>query len=251
MTAEPDLAALMVVDAKQKTRALRGLAHEYTDNDDPWLAIHAHLAADLAAVRLVWTTATPEQWTGFTAAAADHLAQLEFPAPPGEALALARGVLAAYLPPDVVQDWIASLDPAAELTLQGYPHGAKILADVRLSGDTIEAFRDRKANECAVTAARVNKVMVDEEMWNAVELMYAADMAAYESWLAERAMLAGDDLLITLELRWMLTVGALSALKHMPEDFSKAVGVVRSRLAWAVGPSLATDLASRFAPLPK
>lgn len=239
------------IDATQKSRALRGLAHEYTDHEDPWLALHAHLAADLMAARLAWPQATDELWSEFTAAAAAHLAQTEFPSVPAEALALARGVLAAYLPAEVVQAWIASLDPAAELAGALTPVGARMLAQARLSGLTLQEYRIKKATESVAIASRVTLAMIEEEMWTAVETMYDADMAAFEAWLAERAELADDDELVSIELRWMLTVGALSALKQMPEDFYKAVGVVRSRLAWTAGPALAADLASRMPALPR
>lgn len=115
-------------------------------------------------------------------------------------------------------------------------------AAVRLEGMSPESFvlARRRAAEQAMADAQALRVRGDAS--GALQIAYDADFLAFEAYLVESAVAAGDSVLQTVTVRWELASAAIAALPGLPEAF--VAGVEHIRIALCSG--LADADASRL-----
>lgn len=241
-------------DALHKERSYRGLARHYgTEVTDAWLSLHAQIAADLAAMAVLVDDENTARWIEAEVAASitpsAENAGLPLTGEAGDAayaLSVVRDLIQQRLPEHLQGDWRNRLAPADWLASlpAATPDRARDMVRDRLSGMTPEDFTAGRFSEADQYMQQANAALAaGGQDWDAVEALYASDLAAFEGWLIARSVAAGDTDFIQAEMRWALAVGALSALESLPPGFDDAASVVRSRLAWAVGPRDGLDLA--------
>jgi hypothetical protein len=244
-------ADMMQRDAAQKELAYRGLGRQYVDQGNAWLALHAFAHADLySALRLLgennvdttdFLSKASDAFDGIADRFADDM-------DPFMALITFRTRVLLCIPEDLRPQWHRSIGSARLFgdleTLS--PAETNIMVSDHLGGRSVHDFIDWAYTEgyrLAAAAAR-KRAMGDE--WGAVVDTYAADLSSFEAWLFERALLVGDSTFAQAEMRWALAVSALETITALPEDAGDAAYVVRTRLAWALGPQEAAAFADRL-----
>ena len=146
--------------------------------------------------------------------------------------------------------WRESLPPIDYLRDKKLnPEYTKIRKNTRLRGLDPYSFVESKFREADLNARETLIALQNNDRSEALRTAYASDMAIFEAWLVSRSIVSGDDNLILTELKWALAMTALSAPRNLADEFSKTIANIRSRLAWAVGPVDAKDLARHFAKL--
>lgn len=210
--ASGDLRKAVLTQWAADLRVLQSLLWENGLGQAPDPAAGLHAVAD----------ALQGSWTQY----ADHLAGA------GSARDLvdrARAALAAVFDPSVhalLASRLTPLDhldhvpvaarPAPEQTYRDWRSAEELLRDLRVAGQD---------------AVRVARTLVDEDAREADDQRWQATLAMFEAHLVRSALLAGDDDLITAELRWELA-GARLAADGAPADSS----ALRSALASVLGP---------------
>lgn len=236
----------LLADAQQKNAALSGLAHSYARQDESWLALHAQCAADLAAMRATLYAGGAQDTEEVDTRISQSLVfTIVDAAEPKEAAQKSRDVIASHLKEDQRIYWQNALHPIDYLarvpaaSLQGI---RAINAERFPNGDVDEFLRTRRAEQ---HDRRVEAVAAWDEgnVWGAIDGTYAADLAGFEAWLVQRSRTIKDTEYVQTELLWTLACAALERIPAMPEDYDAAVGLVRSRLAWSVGPLEVQSLA--------
>lgn len=235
----------LIKDAHHKNAAFSGMARNYAQEHETWLALHAQFAADLSAARgtLLVAGLDPHGLSDAVRASLG-LSQVD-PAQPHLSALQARDAISRVLPSDVATRWRSELShldhfegqPAAD------PTGISNITLERLNGQEIHAFLVGKRQEQEECRHQAVEAWDAGDVWGAIEGTYGADLACFEAWLVRRSMLIGDDALLQAELLWTLACAALEKIPAIPEDYDAAVATVRSRLSWAVGPQEAPSLA--------
>lgn len=241
-------------DAAQKAAAYAGLARNYLNNGETWMAVHAQTAADLFAAKAVWgfdpsliveedgespfsfhLASAPK---GAFAATADAASVVEY----------IRSGIEAVLPEEHHTGWrsiLGSLDGFV-----GKPLGSDLLAtafvSARLGDLTAEAFIVARLEEAAECYARAVEAELSDDPHSAIKARHSGDLATFEAWLVQRSMEVNDTALIQTTLRWDLAMSAIEHLGDLPEDPRAAARVIRSRMAWALGPEDAQQFATMF-----
>lgn len=237
--------AAMLADANHKSAAYAGLAQSYAREYETWLALHSQFAADLSAARaaLLEGGLSP-QGLEETVAQSLALSQID-PSQPHLSALQARDAVARVLPDENKPMWrsrLASLDYLSSLP-PANPQGLLNITAERLNGADIESYLVGKRQEQEASREAAIESWDAGDSWGAIEGTYAADLACFEGWLVQRSRTIGDDNLVQAELIWTLACAALEQINDMPEDYDAAVAMVRSRLAWAVGPDESAALA--------
>lgn len=221
------------------------------------MTVHAQAASDLlTAETLMNATAR----TAFETVVTAGLATGYYPTlHTSETINAVREIIqAAFTHPNVnlaedrVAMWVDRVTPLGYL----HDHDGPVLPAqgdairLRRLGDDIDALAcaARRRTEQVEASRQANEALAAGDEWAAFEHMYAADLAAFEAWLLTRSALANDMYLADTELLWTLGVAAIEQISEFPTRFVPAVTMVRSRLAWTVGPC-ATSLVSAFTPL--
>ena len=236
----------LLKDAQHKSQAFSGLAHMYAKDYETWLALHAQFAADLSAAQAALLESNLDP-TGLNDAVAQSLdySQID-PVQPHLSALQARDAISRVMPDDVRNHWRERLTSLDYLDNQppATPRGILDISAERLNGSDIDSYLVSKRQE--QDAFRHDAITAWDEgnAWGAIEGTYGADLAGFEAWLVQRSRLIGDDNLVQTELLWTLACAALEQITDMPEDYDSAVAMVRSRLAWAVGPLESASLAS-------
>lgn len=225
-------------DADHKAAAYAGLAKTYASDYETWLALHAQFAADVAAARAALAVAglSPE---GLEDAIAQslNLSQID-PSQPHLSALQSRDAIARVIPEAQKSEWrarLSNLDYLSSLP-PANPQGLNTITDERLMGADIDAFLLTKRKEQAEFRDQAILAWDGGDGWGAIEGTYAADLAGFEAWLVQRSRAIGDISLVQAELLWTLACAALEQITDMPDDYDAAIAVIRSRLAWAVGP---------------
>lgn len=235
------------LDAVHKHQAYTGLAHHYAKTDNVWLALHAQTIADLAAVELVLLDVGAPSETVMAAiqgSLADQGDQIDQASEASAALNLIRDCIAANLPDDLVAPW---LDRISE---SDYLAGSKVAAEqteqlvlARFGGEEASAFIANRYAEASRESARIAELHDANESWEAVLAGYTSDLAVFEAWIFERSLRINDLTFAQAEMRWALAVAALEAVTELPDDVENSRFLVRSRLAWTLGPQDAAAFA--------
>jgi hypothetical protein len=103
-------------------------------------------------------------------------------------------------------------------------------ASIRLQGLGVAGFVTTRREEAQAAMAEAQALRVRGATAAAVQAAYDADMLAFEAYLVESAVAAGDALLLTVTIRWELAVVALAGMAGLPEGFLAAVAAIRDVL---------------------
>lgn len=105
----------------------------------------------------------------------------------------------------------------------------------RLLGLSPQEFVHHRRREAAAAMLEAQTHRVRGETSEAIQAAYQGDFAGLDAYLVDSAVAVGDDSLLTVTIRWDLAVEAVSELPGLPEDFSKAIAVIRGTVAAAIG----------------
>lgn len=105
----------------------------------------------------------------------------------------------------------------------------------RLRGVSATAFVAQRRSEASAAMLQAQAHRVRGNTAEAIQTAYAGDFSALEAYLVESAVEVGDAELLSVIIRWDLAVHAVSEVPGLPEDFSQAVGVVRSAIVAGIG----------------
>lgn len=239
----------LVTHAQQKQQAYNGLARIYSHADDTWIAVHAQIAGDLAGADAllyshgmnVETVQNFHRDVSFVLSGA--LFKSYFPM---NVIEESRRAIARCLPAEVNRaSWeeglqilhFMDLNPVAEHTQM------EAVRERRLGDKSPEEYVVERRMEQASKIDEANHAWTDKNAWAAAEAAYSADLAGFEAWLVQRSIALGDTDLVQCELLWGLGCAALEQLESLPSDPLAAIYIIRSRLAWAAGPSEVVGLA--------
>lgn len=231
-------------DAEHKERAYQGLARHYLSSGESWLALHAQLIADLAAANAVSgynvsQNRTPDGAnTLATLLGSASTTSLGESVNPKNAVDRARKEIEKVVDTRVLRAWENRLsDPSAyEFASDATPTAARVLRETRLGGQSPEEFVTSRRTAAEANYQYAVQCYDAGDEWGAIEAIYGADLFNFEAWLVQRSINAGDDLLVQVELKWTLAMKAIDQMGAMPTVLNDAVRLVRSRLAWALGP---------------
>jgi len=84
---------------------------------------------------------------------------------------------------------------------------------------------------------------------DALEQAQLADLASFEAYLIEAAIAAGDNSLVTVDLRWDLATSTIRNIVEKPADLREAVNQFREILTRTVGPAEDGALRATFEPV--
>lgn len=155
----------------------------------------------------------------------------------GRALAQARARIATSFDEDTAREmarrWpdISYLEVVPAVSIEDL---ATAVAN-RLRGMTPTAFVAQRRSEAAAAMLKAQAHRVRGETAEAIQAAYAGDFSALEAYLVESAVEVGDVELLSVITRWDLAVHAVSEVPGLPEDFSQAVGVVRTAMVAGIG----------------
>ena len=248
----------LVADAQHKEMAYRGLAKFYALSEETWLALHSQIKADLAAATLVLKEDPTLVGHDNHSALAQRLRD-EAPLLSGregdavEYLISFRNLFEHLIPEDTRNSWrsrLANIDFMESLPAASVDR-VKEMKAARLRGLEAETLVENLYSEADARMEQASGLLSSDNVWDAIVAAYESDLAAFEGWLISRSLLVGDENLVQVEMRWTLAVQALADLPTLPNDFTEATALVRSRLAWVVGPTDARDLSKNLALLPQ
>lgn len=223
---------LHVVDAQMKAACYAGMSRHYATYGHGWLAVHAQVAADLAAAQAaVLTSATSTPWVG--AAVASTLAQTALEGLTARDVAReARAAIAQHLSDEAYDSWSTLTS-----SLEHLDAGLDISPET-FTGEIQSRFEGLSPEDYIALrrAEGLSEVPPGGDLAQLISDQYDADMAAYEAWLLRRSLERGDTHLTQYELLWSLGTAAVSDLGTLPSDPVLSRRRVLSRLFWAIGP---------------
>jgi hypothetical protein len=123
------------------------------------------------------------------------------------------------------------------------------LAEARFAGLSPAEFAEARFFASLEHRAQAATQRAAGSPWDAIVSEYEADLAAFEGWLVERSIACGDEAFALTEIRWSLALAAVNTITELPETLEAAQRMLRSRLAWALGPRDIDDFVSRLATL--
>jgi hypothetical protein len=249
-------------DATAKIGIYARSSQRYAAEGDASLAIMAAWAADVHALQaLLWdrglkaSTRPDAQFFAVGSAVGRALARYA-DAPPAttsarHALEAAReGLMAAFDPSvhELLAARFIDLDHLDSLP-HPCPGAGEQATAVRLAGRSVMDLVTElhlTAKDCMAIALEMRAAGRTED---ALRHAYLADMASFEAYLIDAASAVGDTWLVTVDLRWGAATAAITALEALPADLVEAVGVIRERLAFVLGPVEAARLSAYFEPV--
>ena len=241
----------ILVDAQHKERAYSELANSFISTDDTWIAFHAQFLSDLARIPALEIESPALRQENGEIPLMASLASLKIDLNKKDAkqvMEIVRDAIEELLEPKYRLKWrsgLPSVDYLRDKELN--PENAKIRRNSRLRGLDPYVFIESKFHEADINARETLIALQDNAKSEALRTAYASDIAVFEGWLVSRSLISDDDNLILTELKWALAMTSLTAPRNIADEFSKTIGNIRSRLAWAVGPVEAKDLARHFA----
>ena len=237
------------LDARHKEQAYNGLARHYVESGDAWFALHAQNVADVCVAVALLSENGFEPFHFLESLADGIAADIDGPTPPVTAVQVldrARTLIAHALPFEVVDQWSDAVTdlPGLELLPRANPAAAALLTQSRLGeSGTVEHFIEAKHSIAHAGYIEATEYLQRGDHENAVAVTYIADLAAFEAWVFSRSIEVGDLSFVQAEMRWSLAVAALAGVGELPLDAEDAVALLRSRLAWALGPREAKGFA--------
>lgn len=245
-TTSPDL---HTVYAQQYTIACTGIAQHYAAAGDLWHAIHAQTLGYVSAADFVLRAHryTPQP---YLTAIAEAIETLPTRAPDATTITLTLHhilkTIAGELPADTLDDFFDAIINPRDLALTDVPVTPEIhdkVINQWLNGLSPQAFIKNRRETQVAHLFQAQRYAEDNDMEAAALEMHHADVAAFEAWLIEHALDTGDDTLTRARIQWDFFVESLSHIAYLPADLVESVTIVRSRMAWPLGPDNARTFA--------
>jgi len=226
---------------------LDGAARRYGDRGDGVSALAAAWGADIyAAQSVVWerilvaSTTPHRQFFRVADALLQGMSEVSA-APSGasvrEVITQGRAGVLQDCDPDLQAGLMAAWPDHGYLADVPAPSASDLEAAVvaRTGGIEPAAFVEVRRRDAAGALARAQALRIRGEIVSAIEAAYEADFLGLEAYLVESALAAGDDMLLTVVIRWELAVHAVSSLPGLPDSFVAAVGRIRDAMAAGLG----------------
>lgn len=107
-------------------------------------------------------------------------------------------------------------------------------ARTRLAGLPPERFATDRREAASAAMIRAQELRVRGEAVEAVRAVYDAYFLAFEAYLVDSSVAAGDTALQSVTVRWELAAAAMAALPGLPDDFTAAASTLRDALCSAL-----------------
>lgn len=244
----------MGLEAEQKSAAYAGLARNYLNNGETWMAVHAQVASDLFAAKtacgvdpsLIVDEDGTAPFSAYLAAAPKDVFSAT-----ADALKVVQHVregIESLLTVGTVDAW---KDACADVAgFEGKTLGSDLLASAfvsaRLGSLNPEEFVVARFEEAAELYSEASEAELAGDPHASIKIRHQADLAMLEGWLVQRSLDVQDHALIQTTLRWDLAMTAIDSLGELPEEPKAASLVIRSRMAWALGPEDAKKFSDLF-----
>lgn len=118
----------------------------------------------------------------------------------------------------------------------------------RLLGLSPNEFVHRRRAEAAAVMLEAQTHRVRGETSEAIQAAYQSDFAGLDAYLVDSAVAVGDDSLLTVTIRWDLAAHAVNELPGLPDDFTRAIAVIRGAIAAGIGEADGRRLVASLAP---
>jgi hypothetical protein len=163
----------------------------------------------------------------------------------------AREALLAACDPDLRGEIQASWPDLAYMGILPAPSQEDLEAAVvqRTGGVPAADFVDQRRREAFDAMAQAQASRVRGDTVGAIQLAYDSDFLALEAYLVESALAAGDDLLLSVTVRWELATASVGQLAGLPDGFVAAVHRVRDVLGAPLSEADADRLRASMAPV--
>lgn len=238
---------ILVKDAAQKQSAYHGLSKHYATNGDGWSALHALLISDMSYTTLLLLKSEYDLENQLNEIRAEITKRNTSKSnlSPIKRANLIREAIHDSLPKEIRKEWKQGLLENAFLSplKNASPETTKNVTAARFGGLTVEDFCRYKETQAQKALIDSRDRFADGLIWGSVTSEYEGDLAAFETWIFHNAAQTGDTSYVQAEMRWLLAVSALADLTLPDTDPEWAKFLVRSRLAWALGPVDASDFA--------
>lgn len=233
--------------ARQYAIACAGIAQHYAAAGDSWSALHAQVLSYTATAELVLRLYSIEP-TETLLKVADGIETLDLSTSDNKAQPILSAVLSIFareLPAECVADFFSIIMSPHDLRLN-------TPIDVLLHEKVIERWLDGNTPEDFLLARRETQLnnlkqardhIIAGETEDAILAIHNADVAAYETWIVEHALATGDKGFVRARMQWDFFVESLANLSSLPADMVESIHLVRSRMAWALGPDNARNFA--------
>lgn len=238
---------ILTKDATQKQSAYHGLSKHYASNNDGWSALHALLVSDMSYATLLLLKSEYDLEEQLVAIRAEIVKRNtnKTNLSPLKRSNLVRDAIHEALPKELRKDWKQGLLENSFLTSlkTASPENTKNVTAARFGGLSVEDFCRYKETQAQKALIDSRDRFADGLIWGSVTSEYEGDLAAFETWIFHNAAQTGDTSYVQAEMRWLLAVSALADLTLPDTDPEWAKFLVRSRLAWVLGPVDASDFA--------
>jgi hypothetical protein len=244
----------MGFEAEQKSTAYAGLARHYLNNGETWMAVHAQVASDLFAAKtacgvdpsLVVDEDGSAPFAAFLASAPKSIFSSKSDS--SKAIEYIREGIEILLPKESIAAWESARADVSGF--EGKDLGTDLLASAfvsaRLGSLSPEDFIVARFEEAAEFYADASEAEHAGDLHSSIKARHQGDLAMLEGWLVQRSLEVNDAALIQTTLRWDLALNAIESLGELPEEPEAAARVIRSRMAWALGPDDAKKFSQLF-----
>lgn len=244
----------MGFEAEQKSTAYAGLARNYLNNGETWMAVHAQVASDLFAAKtacgvdpsLIVEEDGSAPFAAFLASAPNSI--FSSTSDSSKAIEYIREGIESLLPKDALGAWQSNRSDVSGF--QGKVLGTDLLASAfvsaRLGSLSPADFVIARFEEAAEFYADASEAELAGDPHSSIKARHQGDLAMLEGWLVQRSLDVNDAALIQTTLRWDLAMNAIENLGELPEEPQAAARVIRSRMAWALGPDDAKKFSELF-----
>lgn len=228
--------------AQQFSVAATGLAQHYATTGDAWAAIHTQTLAYVSAADwLMRLCQTPDRSERLTTIA-DNIEKFtppEYLADIGDILNPVLKAIIDGLPVSLMADFFTIVVPPRDIEADP--------ADLSpiLHRTTMHSWNQQGLPEAIYhhrltqvnTLIEAKALFADGQNEEATLLVHNADVAAFYAWLMEHSLAMGDTDLVMARIRWDMFVEMLTHLDYLPTQAQESINLVRSRMAWALGPA--------------
>lgn len=237
-------------DIVAKASLWADLSKKYALQGDGLAAARAAWASDVCTIQAVsWDAVAladphPEQMYFLIGSTVTQALSLYADAPGNptdlyDAVRLARRGVAAAFERDILRRLKQLLFPLDHLAGLTVPTADQIRVSTTryLGGQTAQDVIAQKRATAATHGGRARAAHHQGHAQEALNEMYASDMAAYHAYLIDASSVVGDTDMALAQLRWQAGCDRIAGMRSLPTDYVDAVSTIRAHLTWVVGPA--------------
>jgi hypothetical protein len=168
-----------------------------------------------------------------------------------DVLMSSRGGLLAACEPALRQGVEAAWSEVTYLSDLAAPSFDDLEASVqeRTGGLSVAAFLAKRRDEAAQAMNEAQALRIKGDTEGAIGRAYESDFLAMEAYFVESAIAAGDSMLVSVTIRWVLATDAMSHLASLPDGFVTAVASIRRALSAGLSDADAARLGRALLPV--